>query len=70
MAPPLGGCRDGSGPIGQPPGGQFLTHVPHPLSGKFLHPWFDSLWPGPKMAPPPGGCRDGSGPIFPSPGGQ
>ena len=62
MVPPLGGCRDESRAIGLPPGGSDetnMSHVPHPPSGTFLHPWFDHLRPRPKMAPL-GGCRDGS----------
>ena len=32
---------------------QFIvSHVPHPPSGTFLHPWFDHLRPRPKMAHP------------------
>ena len=27
-----------------------MSHVPHPPSGTFLHPWFDRLRPRPKMA--------------------
>ena len=47
-----------------------MSHVPHPLSGTFVRPWFDHLRPRPKMAPPLGGCRDGSRAIGPPPGGQ
>ena len=72
MAPPLGGCRDGSGAIGPTPGGGSdetnMSHVPHPPSGTFLRPWLTPLRPRPKMAPTRG-CRDGSRAIGPPPGG-
>ena len=73
MAPPVGECRDGSGPIGPPlrdSDETNMSHVPHQLSGTFLRNWFDHLRPRPKMAPHLGGCRDGSRAIGPPPGGQ
>ena len=38
-----------------------MSHVPHPLSGIFLSPWFDHLRPRTKMAPPLGGAEMGLG---------
>ena len=57
MAPALGGAEMGLGLLARPRGDSdetYMSHVPHPLSGTFLRPWFDHLRPRPKMAPPLG----------------